>query len=345
MVVKKAWIPAKGTYSVGTTNEPFNPHVGDLSFTPKPPRGIDFDRDEKPTHYDELLENNQHLLEYLKVASLANLATVHENKEGEWAARGDPTEIAIQVLASRFDWNRLKRTQGDDSQWRQLAEFPFDSDVKKMSVIFEEAVSSKKYVFTKGAVERVIYSCIKMFNGDDTSPVDMTDEIRNDILVNMESLAALGLRVLALASKEYDGVITKGGDVDRNGVEDNLVFRGLVGIYDPPRPESAPAVRHCQKAGIQVHMLTGDHPGTARAIAGEVGILPSNMATLAKDVSDAMVMTASQFDKLSDDEIDNLPLLPLVIARCAPNTKVRMIEALHRRKAFAAMVRISQFQK
>merc|ERR1712032_1156674 len=87
----------------------------------------------------------------------------------------------------------------------------------------------------------------------------------------------------------------------------------------------------------QVHMLTGDHPGTARAIAGEVGILPSNMSTLPKDVTDAMVMTASEFDKLSDEEIDNLPLLPLVIARCAPITKVRMIEALHRRKAFAAM--------
>ena len=85
-------------------------------------------------------------------------------------------------------------------------------------------------------------------------------------------------------------------------------------------------------------MLTGDHPGTARAIAREVGIVPSNMQTLSKEVHDAMVMTASQFDKLSEEEIDALPLLPLVIARCAPNTKVRMIEALHRRKCFAAMV-------
>jgi Na+-exporting ATPase len=84
-------------------------------------------------------------------------------------------------------------------------------------------------------------------------------------------------------------------------------------------------------------MLTGDHPGTARAIAAQVGILPSNMDTLGKEVADAMVMTASQFDKLTDEQVDNLPLLPLVIARCAPNTKVRMIDALHRRKAFAAM--------
>jgi potassium/sodium efflux P-type ATPase len=338
MVAKKAWIPAKGTYSVGVTNEPFNPSNGELSFTAKQPKEIDFEREEKSTSYSDLLEKNEHLLDYLKVASLANLATVHENQEGEWTARGDPTEIAIQVFASRFDWNRLKYTQGDNAQWKQLAEFPFDSDVKKMSVVFEDVQSSKKYVFTKGAVERVIYSCTKIFNEDGDSPDDMTDEIRENILANMESLAALGLRVLALASKDFTGTITKGETIERTGIEDDLTFRGLVGLYDPPRPESAPSVRSCQKAGIQVHMLTGDHPGTARAIAAEVGILPSNMATLAKDVTDAMVMTASQFDKLSDDEIDNLPILPLVIARCAPNTKVRMIEALHRRKAFAAMV-------
>jgi len=84
-------------------------------------------------------------------------------------------------------------------------------------------------------------------------------------------------------------------------------------------------------------MLTGDHPGTARAIAAQVGILPAKMEQLSKDVADSMVMTAAQFDKLTDDQIDALPVLPLVIARCAPNTKVRMIEALHRRKKFCAM--------
>jgi potassium/sodium efflux P-type ATPase len=84
-------------------------------------------------------------------------------------------------------------------------------------------------------------------------------------------------------------------------------------------------------------MLTGDHAGTARAIAAQVGILPSRMDLLAADVADAMVVTASQFNKMSDREIDELPTLPLVIARCAPSTKVRMIEALHRRNRFVAM--------
>jgi len=337
MVAKRAWIPAKGTYGVGTTNDPFNPTEGHLNFVAKQPSEIDFEAEVKPTPYRELLENNESLLAFLKVASFANLATVHKMDDGGWTARGDPTEIAIQVFAARFQWNRLNFTQGEKPQWKQLAEFPFDSDVKKMSVVFSEAETGKKYVFTKGAVERVIYSCTKIIMDESQGPIDMTDEIREDILANMEALAALGLRVLALAGKDYEGTAAKGEDISRDGIEDDLTFRGLVGLYDPPRPESARSVRSCQRAGITVHMLTGDHPGTARAIAADVGIVPSNMASLAKDVSDAMVMTASQFDKLSEDEIDQLPLLPLVIARCAPQTKVRMIEALHRRKAFAAM--------
>jgi potassium/sodium efflux P-type ATPase len=338
MVAKKAWIPAKGTYSVGTSDEPHNPTVGEVSFTPKQPRHIDADIDEKSSSTVELMKDNPHLLDYLKVASLANLANVHQTAEGQWNARGDPTEIAIQVFASRFDWNRLKYTTGDSPSWKQIAEFPFDSDVKKMSVIFEEVASSKKYVFTKGAVERVIYSCTTVFNGETEGESEMDDDYREEILANMEALASGGLRVLALASKDYVGEASnRSEDYDRNELENGLVFRGLVGLYDPPRPETAGSVRQCQKAGIEVHMLTGDHPGTARAIAAQVGILPSNMGTLAKEVADAMVMTASQFDKLTDDQIDALPLLPLVIARCAPNTKVRMIDALHRRKAFCAM--------
>jgi P-type Na+/K+ transporter len=87
-------------------------------------------------------------------------------------------------------------------------------------------------------------------------------------------------------------------------------------------------------------MLTGDHPETAKAIAIEVGILPKAVGSVRRDIADAMVMAASEFDALDDDEIDKLPALPLVIARCAPKTKVRMIEALHRRKKFCAMVRI-----
>ncbi|EON66601.1 potassium/sodium efflux P-type ATPase, fungal-type [Coniosporium apollinis CBS 100218] len=339
MVAKKAWIPAKGTYSVSSSNEPFNPTIGSLSFDSKPPKDIDFKAADEEGHeqtYTDLLEGNKFLEDYLNVASLANLAHVHKNDNGDWNARGDPTEIAIQVFASRFDWNRTRLTAGDKPKWKQIAEFPFDSDVKKMSVIFEETASQERHVFTKGAVERVIGSCTSVYSGEGEA-TEVTEDFRNEVLENMESLAALGLRVLALASRTYKEHIGEKQEFDRNEIENDLTFRGLVGLYDPPRPESAPSVRECQQAGISVHMLTGDHPGTARAIALEVGILPSRMNEVSKDVAAAMVMTAGQFDKLSDDEIDQLPLLPLVVARCAPNTKVRMIEALHRRKKFAAM--------
>ncbi|KAF2176038.1 sodium transport ATPase 5 [Zopfia rhizophila CBS 207.26] len=339
MVAKKAWIPAKGTYSVGTSNEPYNPTIGEISLSPLPPSKMDFSNEEKAgvVDYAELLENNKNLVDYLNVASLANLAHVHEGRNGKWNARGDPTEIAIQVFASRFNWNRHRLSQGENATWKQIAEFPFDSDVKKMSVIFEDTKCGQKHVFTKGAVERVITSCTSIFSTEHDEPTEVTEKIRDQILQSMEALAALGLRVLALASKPYDTPVESGNEIDRNGVENDLTFRGLIGLYDPPRPESAASVRQCQKAGISVHMLTGDHSGTARAIAAEVGILPSRMNELSKDVADSLVMTAGQFDKLSNDEVDALPVLPLVVARCAPNTKVRMIEALHRRKCFVAM--------
>ena len=345
MVTKKAWIPAKGTYSIGETNEPFNPTLGNISHTESEPRnsnGGEDGKDEIAANYAELVENNEALREYLKVASLANLAHVHRNNEGEWIARGDPTEIAIQVFASRFQgWNRRASVAGPTSpenpSYKMLAEFPFDSDVKKMSVLYKNIRDEGMFVYTKGAVERVIESCTSYFGAQNEKPTDMTEEYRDQILENMEGLASQGLRVLALASRPYDGHYEEGAEIDRGEIENDLVFRGLIGLYDPPRPESAPSVRQCHEAGIEVHMLTGDHPGTARAIAGQVGILPAKMNEISKDVADAMVMTASEFDKLSDDQIDQLPVLPLVIARCAPNTKVRMIEALHRREKFCAM--------
>lgn len=201
--------------------------------------------------YEESLEDNEHLEHYLRVASLANLAIVQKDQNGEWTARGDPTEIAIQVFASRFDWNRSKLTSGNEPAWKQVAEFPFDSDVKKMSVVFEETKTGDKHVFIKGAVERVITSCTSVYR-ESSAAVPMTEEFREEILESMEAIAALGLRVLALASRTYSDKIREGVEIDRASVEKDLTFRGLVGLYDPPRPESAPSVKQCHEAGIVV---------------------------------------------------------------------------------------------
>ncbi|KAF6806786.1 potassium/sodium efflux P-type ATPase [Colletotrichum sojae] len=341
MLARGAWLPGMGTYTVENSTTPFDPATGDIRFDERSPRHLDFKKGGSATgsvtDAQQLLQQSKSTLAaFLHVASLANLATINK-KDDQWVARGDPTEIAIQVFASRFDWNRLRLTTGESAEWSEIAELPFDSDVKRMSVIMKHNTTNEYFAYTKGAVERVIQICTKYTPQDSGELVDMTPVFREEILRNMEALAGLGLRVLALASKPYAGTPSKGDDVARASVECDLVFRGLIGLYDPPRPESAPAVRQCHEAGISVHMLTGDHPETAKAIAIEVGILPTRIERVARNVADAMVMIASQFDALTDDEVDRLPVLPLVIARCAPSTKVRMIEALHRRKKFCAM--------
>ncbi|KAL4984283.1 hypothetical protein BDW68DRAFT_20421 [Aspergillus falconensis] len=343
MVVKKAWIPSRGTYSVGTSNEPFNPTIGDVTFTPVSP--VDFDEEKEgpvTENLEDLVEGNRALEDFLDVASMANLSHVFKSEEGDWRARGEPTEIAIEVFASRFNWNRDRWTKGSKAVWHQKAEFPFDSTVKKMSVIFSKITPQGEHsmVFTKGAVERIVDACTTAVWDDSlSSPVALNDEMRSQIFRNMEELAKMGLRVLALAHRPYNeqSRLLEGSDLNRDEIEKNLCFLGLIGLYDPPRPETAGSIAACYRAGITVHMVTGDHPGTAKAIAQQVGILPADMSVLGADVAEAMVMTAAQFDRLSDEEIDDLPTLPLVIARCAPQTKVRMINALHRRGRFAAM--------
>lgn len=344
MVAKRAWLPSVGTYSVGASHDPLNPKEGDLSLTPEQPMKIsNLSKGGKPSSPEDLLKDNDQLKSFLNVAALANLGHIHQ-KDDEWHARGEPTDIAIQVFAWRFDWGADRWTKGEKPTWLEKAEYGFDSTVKKMSVIYEKASddSEKSYqmVFTKGAVERVLESCTTVTWEAGQEPVPLDDDLKDEILENMEALAQEGLRVLALAGRPYnpeDHVREDNEPVPRDEIEKDLVFYGLVGLYDPPRPETAGAISQCYKAGIAVHMVTGDHPGTARAIAAQVGIIPSNMDSVAKDVADAMVMTAGEFDKLTEDEIDNLPTLPLVIARCAPNTKVRMIDALHRRGRYVAM--------
>ena len=342
MVAKKAWLPSLGTYSVGASNESLNPQDGELSLMAESPVKMTADNLGDVTSPDDLLKDNDTLKDFLNVTAMANLAHLHRSATEGWQARGEPTDIAIQVFSSRFNWGLDRWTKGDKPIWQQQAEYPFDSSVKRMSVIFsrrdDNSEKTREMIFTKGAVERVLEACTTIKWKLESEPVPINDEMREAILQNMEALAKEGLRVLAMAGRENTSPAKEGADpLHREEVEKELSFYGLIGLYDPPRPETAGAIALCYKAGISVHMVTGDHPGTARAIAAQVGIIPANMDMIAKDVADAMVMTASQFDKLTEEEIDELPTLPLVISRCAPNTKVRMIDALHRRGRFVAM--------
>lgn len=362
MIAKQIWIPQFGTLTVQNSNEPFNPTVGEIHLIPKfSPYQYKHDEEEdvgiitdfKSKYQNGTLTNlNVSLFKnWLYTATLANIATVFLDPSSDsWRAHGDPTEIAIQVFAVRMNLARNNLTKEDEEDSKEgqtfehLAEFPFDSSVKRMSAIYkntENPDATAYEVFTKGAFERVLSCCDKWYKSADGKPEPLTEADLEDIQKNVDTLSNEGLRVLAFASKsftqsEFDGNKDKLLK-EREFVESGLCFLGLIGIYDPPRPESYAAVKKCHQAGVNVHMLTGDFPGTARSIAQEVGILPHNLYNYPKEVVDTMVMTATDFDALSDDQIDNLPVLPLVIARCAPQTKVRMIDALHRREKFCAM--------
>jgi len=350
MVVRKAWLPALGQLLVSESNEPFNPNIASVSLHETAPHGESEDVEGRlvASQGDAQVDLEDSLLKPLKdfvtVASICNLAQVfYDEEQSTWVAHGDPTECALQTLACRFNMaSRKLMTSSSDNEsgeWRTIGEYPFDSSLKRMAVTFTHLPTNTHRAMMKGAVEHVLNACKNVQKENGTQPLD--EKAKANIMLNMEALAEQGLRVLALAHRAVsDSEAAQGESLERAKVESDMTFLGLAGIYDPPRPESRSAVRACHEASIEVHMLTGDHPGTARAIAEQVEILPPYKelaCKYSKDVIEGLVMTAAQFDRLSDDEIDALPVLPLVIARCAPQTKVRMIEALHRRHRFCAM--------
>jgi Na+-exporting ATPase len=345
MVSKKALVPGAGTFTVDAITDPYNPLSGNVAldgelldlnqFRPngaasrflrtialcnnsKVLPGVDtssdypskekgaLDRTASETDLDTDVDT-------IQSASRPPTAIMEGLVNGPWKAHGEPTEIALHVLASRF--NMGKEELLSTLNIHLATEFSFDSTVKKMTVVYKDNHTSAMDVYTKGATEFML-------------PVlDVSEQEKNDILQAAESMANEGLRVLCIAHKS----LPAGADIhDRESVESNLNYIGLVAIYDPPRLETKGAVRECKIAGITVHMLTGDHPGTARAIAKDVDIIDDRTPASA-------VMVARDFDQLTEDQIDAMETLPLVIARCSPKTKVKMVQALHRRGRFCVM--------
>ena len=371
MITRKAWIPGVGTYTVNDAEEASDPTSGTVSIGPEPKAegdgiqseetkremrdqqrsaaGLTFDipaekamqdqwkadRTEKETSDQLDLSNTDlpsELNAFLQSTALCNLASVRLDEKNGWQAIGDPTEIALQVFAHRFQKGKNTLESGG---WNQLAEYPFDSSIKRMSVVYQNLALKKTMIFSKGAVERVIELCTSVGTGEVRQ--EMNGKLKEEVLKKMTTLADQGLRVMAIAQREISAEVDLSSETPRDTIETDLTLLGLAGLYDPPRLETKDAVKSCTEAGIKVHMLTGDHPSTASAIAKEVGILPRNMKSLSTNVAFSIVKTAAEFDGMSESEIDALPTLPLVIARCAPDTKTRMIAALHRRQCYAAM--------
>ena len=334
MVAKRVWLADGTEVSVQETTHPFDPTSGTVLVN---------DQALPMTTADAVWASTSEktaalMREFLETVALCNNASVTATPSGEattYVAMGEPTEIALQVYAMRFGLGKPAVLASGGHHL--LSEFPFDSSCKRMTVVYTDG--STAHAYAKGAVEALL------------PLMNVSDEQRARIVTKAETLAAEGLRVLCVARKPVDAdhfsqdpaVATDTADAIRQAdaekmprrasAESNLSFVGLAGLYDPPRVESAAAIRKCRDAGITVHMLTGDHVKTATAIASEIGILgPANASH-----NDDQIMVASEFDGLTDGQIDAMERLPLVLARCSPTTKVRMVEAMHRRKAFCVM--------
>ena len=275
------------------------------------------------------------VLDALLGCALNNNATVHHDEaEGKWVSAGDQTEVALVVLARKLGIDKDQLLAADAHQF--VYEMPFDSVLKRMSSVYRSKATGEATLYTKGALESVLSVCdAVLLPGGQAER--LSDRRREAVTQIMTRLASQGLRVLGLAARTCPGLTEaslQGRQLQevRPELEVGLTLVGLVGILDPPRQETLAAVESCHAAGIVVHMATGDHPATATAIAKMVAILPN-----VPRVPYGMVMHATEFDRLSDAEVDALRQLPRVVARCSPETKTKLIRALHRRNRRVAM--------
>lgn len=225
---------------------------------------------------------------------------------------GEPTETALVEYASAqgIDKNAI------ELNYVRLNEIPFDSDRKKMTTIHQN--NSSYYAYTKGALERVLEVCTHVKIG--TQIIKLSSYERNRILEASRKMSSSALRVLALAYRKVQ-------DPYASHIESQMTFIGLVGLIDPPRLEVKEAIHTCHKAGIDVVMITGDHPMTAFAIAKQLDIAKR----------ENQVLTGKELDELSDEQLAEKIDQIRVFARVTPQHKVRIVSAFKKKDKVVAM--------
>jgi Ca2+-transporting ATPase len=259
-------------------------------------------------------------------APLLELATVllgcnnaHLVQEGgTWKTVGDPTEGALLAAGTKAGGDR-KRIETDLPKQHEI---PFDSD-RKRSTVIRKIPHGKLRAFINGAPDMLLERCTNLYAS--TGVRSITDEDRQNIVEQYTAMTQQALRVLGSAYRDLDNAFP--ADLTADAVETDLVFVGLTGMYDPPRPEAKDAIAKCRIAGIRVVVITGDHPNTAMAIAREIG--------LASD--DDKVIAGVELDKMSDEELRRRAPEVAVYARVTAEHKLRIIRALKANEAVVAM--------
>ncbi len=230
-----------------------------------------------------------------------------EQSDGGWVVHGEPTEAGLRVLALKAGFDHRAATRHDI--------LPFESDHKYMAALAAEA-DGRNTIWATGAPERLLDRSARQATADGgDEPLDHGFWKRE-----IESLAATGERVIAVATREADG-----GTLGHDDIRD-MVFLGIVGMIDPPREEAVLAVRQCQQAGIRVKMITGDHALTAAGIASQLGLEHSGEP-----------ITGNELEKLDDEELRRIVPDHDIFARTSPEHKLRLVRALQANGEVTAM--------
>ena len=253
----------------------------------------------------------------LTLATLCNNSETYLNS-GEIKANGEPTENALIIAAAENNITKKFLSK----KYVRILELPFDSSRKLMSVVYKH--NSEYEIITKGAPEILLKKCSHYYTENGIFPIN--EEILQSINKNSSEMASKAMRVLGIAYK-YEKEIPSDYIGATEKAENNLIFVGLFGIIDPPRPEAKMAVAECKKAGIKPIMITGDSPETAKAIAEKVGVLSKNSKTI----------TGAELSKISDTELKNSVSEYCVFARVSPEHKVRIVKAFQENENIVAM--------
>jgi Ca2+-transporting ATPase len=267
-------------------------------------------------HVGKNLINSRQIELLLRIGYLCNNAKLTK-KENKYDIIGDPTEGSLIVLGKKgkLSEKTLK------SHFTFVEELPFDSDRKRMSVIFKNNLNKKIQAYVKGAPDLLLEKCSRIIEKGKIK--ELTPKIRDNILKMNNSFAGNALRVLALAYKEVPA--SKKYKIDN--VESDLIFVGLVGMIDPPRGEVKEAVKRCKEAGIQVTIITGDHAITTQAIAKEIGLFKKG----------DIVLTGDEVEKMTDKQLEAKIEKIRIIARAMPIQKLRIVKALQTKGHVVAM--------
>ncbi|MBO8136566.1 MAG: calcium-transporting P-type ATPase, PMR1-type [Desulfotomaculum sp.] len=235
----------------------------------------------------------------------------------EYEISGDPTEGALLVLAAK---KGIWKHQIEKKETR-IAEIPFDSERKRMTVIYQDQ-NKNKTAYVKGAPDVILELCSHVYWNGKILP--MNNAVKQSIARQNAALAEDAMRVLALAVRQLPDNME---NFSEDKVEKSLVFLGLSGMIDPPRPEALQAVLTCKRAGIKTVMITGDHQLTARAIGEELGLLGRG----------GNVLTGLELDSMDDRTLQREVERVAVYARVSPRHKLRIVRALKNNGHVVAM--------